>query len=156
MAVERLLEAVLIKVVANETTRPTKDKETIEAATFDDFIRFRLAPCSTATNHVDKDNSDATINIENEVRFLLRRELLDSKGIIQNSVVREVILGELLDDFNALIWVGEGLDTMSNAHDQLSLLFHLGNEILWCEARVDCTLEKQCSAIQRYQIVGQL
>merc|ERR1712224_932762 len=133
MAIKRLLEAVLIKVVPNETNRTSHNKEPIEAATCDDFVRFWSAPCSTATNHVNENNSNAPINVENEVRFLLCRELLHRKGVVQDRVVGKVLLSELLDDFNTLIGIGERLNTMSNAHDQLALLLHLSDEVFWCK-----------------------
>ena len=47
-----------------------------------------------------------------------------------------MLLGIILDDFNALVWIRQGLDAMANPHNELICLLHLIDELTWGGAAI--------------------
>ena len=86
MSVKRGAKPLLVKVVANESNGTAEDKETVEGTNLmvkasgisatqhvhsitylDILFSFLRAECTTVTKQIDKADSDATVNIQDEL-----------------------------------------------------------------------------------------
>lgn len=86
MSVKRGAKPLLVKVVANESNGTAKDKETVEGTNLivkelgtsatqhvnsitylDILFSFLRAECATVTKKINKADSDATVNIQDEL-----------------------------------------------------------------------------------------
>jgi len=100
MSVKRGAKPLLVKVVANESNGTAEDKETVEGTNLDILFSFLRAECTTVTKQINKADSDATVNIQDECILLRRRHLLNSEGIVEKTVAGEVLLDVLLDELD--------------------------------------------------------
>ena len=87
VTVESLFESILVEVVSNESNAPTQNEQSIEAAIFDHFIGFMMSEGATAPQHIHEAHRNCTINIQNQICFLLRCHLLDSKRKVEDCIV---------------------------------------------------------------------
>ena len=86
MSVKRGAKPLLVKVVANESNGTAEDKETVEGTNLlvnelgtdatqqvhsitylNILFSFLCAECTTVTKQIDKADSDATVNIQDEL-----------------------------------------------------------------------------------------
>ena len=77
---QSLLETLLVQKVANESNTSSQDKKSVQTTVLNLLISFLMTESATASKHVDKTHSYTAINIENQVRLLLRSHLFDSQG----------------------------------------------------------------------------
>jgi hypothetical protein len=156
VSVESSTQSLLVEVVSNETNAAAKDEETVENSHLHVVLNF-LGRESTAVAHqVDEADSDATIDVQNEVVLLGGGDGLDSDGIVEELGAGEVLLDELLDQLDTQIGVVPGLDSVANtrdyakvsicsgdvrypkrSHTQLVLLSHGVNKVTGAHALVE-------------------
>ena len=98
---------------------------------------------------INKAKSNATINIEDEVRLLLGSDLLNLPGVVQQGGGGEVLLGVLADEGDPLVWVVDALDPVADAHDQDALLLSLVHKIICNKPGVKSLGELSRGPIQR-------
>mmetsp|Transcript_117758 Transcript_117758/g.377784 ORF Transcript_117758/g.377784 Transcript_117758/m.377784 type:complete len:469 (-) Transcript_117758:1060-2466(-) len=148
VAVERLLEAELIQVVADEADGAAQDEEAVEAAEGHQVVALLPREGAARPDHVNERHGDATVHVQDEVRALAGRELLNLQGEVQHRGGLEVLLGIVLDEFHALVRVGQGLDAVANAHDELVRLLHILDEVLGANAAVEGLAEHLRGIVQ--------
>jgi hypothetical protein len=68
--VQRLLEPLLVQVVADEPNGPAQYKKTVETAVSNELISLLLCEGTTGAQHVYEAGSDAAVNVKDE-RLLL-------------------------------------------------------------------------------------
>ena len=78
---------------------------------------------------INEAKSNTAVNIEDQIWFLLGRDLLHLSGVVQHGGGGEVLLGKLTDNHNSLVGVVDALDSVTDAHDQLTLLLHFVHKI---------------------------
>jgi hypothetical protein len=134
MTVEWCTETLLVEVVSDEPNATTKHEQAIQRANLDVLIGLFRCECTTVAQEVDKADRNAAVNVENQLQkgmsdqlhdervetygiFLGSGHLLDSEGIVQEGVAREVLLDILLDELNTKIRVVHTLDLVSNSAD---------------------------------------
>ena len=100
----------------------------------DVLISFFGREGTRITEQIDEANSDATIDVEDQLKrgyeqlrlkfdsnthsVLLRGgDLLDSKGVVEQAVAREVLAHILLDELDAQIGVVDALDLVADTGD---------------------------------------
>merc|ERR1712217_633754 len=136
VAVKRLLQPQLVKVVADETNGAAQHEQAIEAPEGHQVITLFTTERAAGADHVHKGHGDAPVHIQNQVCTLARRQLLHLQSKVQNRGALEVRLRILLDEDHALVWVSERLDAVPDAHDELVSLLHLFDEVLGAHAAV--------------------
>jgi len=67
MAVERCAEALLVKMMADETNRTAKNEEAIQGTNLDVFISFFRGEGTAIAEEIDKADGDATIDVQDEL-----------------------------------------------------------------------------------------
>ena len=107
-----------------------------------------LGECTTGANHVHERHSNAAIHVQNQVCSLASGNLFHFQGIVQHWCGFKVLLRKSLDDFHSLVRVCQGLDPVSDAHDQLVALLHLLNPVLGCNTAALCISKHFGSIIQ--------
>jgi len=133
VAVERSAEALLVKVVADETDGATEDEQAVQGTDLDVFISFLGSEGTAIPEEIDETYGDATIDVQNELRegqgwietsrvethcVLLRGgHLLDGKGIIEQAMTGEVLVNILLDKLDTEIRVVDALDLVADTRD---------------------------------------
>ena len=100
MAIQRLLQPQLVKVVPDEANRPTQNEETVESAESHQILTLFLGECTTGANHVHERPSNAAIDVQNQVCSLASGNLFHFQGIVQHWCGFEVLLRKSLDDFH--------------------------------------------------------
>mmetsp|Transcript_75013 Transcript_75013/g.117377 ORF Transcript_75013/g.117377 Transcript_75013/m.117377 type:complete len:152 (-) Transcript_75013:2906-3361(-) len=70
MSVQRLLQALLIQVMPDETSRARQHEETIQATMIDQLIDLFVFEGAATPKHVDEATSNAAIDIQDEICFL--------------------------------------------------------------------------------------
>mmetsp|Transcript_29203 Transcript_29203/g.89337 ORF Transcript_29203/g.89337 Transcript_29203/m.89337 type:complete len:334 (-) Transcript_29203:2531-3532(-) len=136
VAVEGLLEALLVDVMADEADGAAEDEEAVEDAVGDEFVGFFEGEGAAVSEEVDEADGDAAVHVEDEVGALLRGDLFDGEGEVESGRLGEVLLGELLDDDDAHVRIFEGFDAVADAHDQKVVLLAVVHEVLGGHALV--------------------
>jgi hypothetical protein len=67
MSVQGSAETFLIKMMADETDAATENEESVERSNLDIFLRLLGGKSTAITEQVDEANSDASIDVENEL-----------------------------------------------------------------------------------------
>lgn len=117
VSVETSAQSLLVEVVSNETNAAAKDEETVENSHLHVVFNF-LGRESTAVAHqVNETDSNATIDVQNEVVLLGGGDSFNSDGIVEKLGAGEVLLSELLDQLDTQIGVVPGLDSVANTRD---------------------------------------
>ncbi|CAL1709374.1 unnamed protein product [Somion occarium] len=88
MAVERCAQTLLVKVMPNETDGSAKDEKTVQGT---NLYQGSLFWCegTTVSKEIDEANGDTPVDVQDQLKTL--RHLLDSKGIVEETVAREVL-----------------------------------------------------------------
>lgn len=115
MSVETSAQSLLVEVVGNQTHAATKNEETVEDTHLHVVLRLLSGESTAVAHEIHEADSNATVDVENEVVLLGGRDSLNSDGIIQQLSAREVLLHVVLDQFNTEIGVVTGLDTVTNS-----------------------------------------
>jgi len=92
VAVERLLEALLVEVVADEADRAAEDKEAVQHTALDVLVRLVAREGARAAEQVYEGAANRAVHVEDEVALLARRQLLDLERVLEHRRVREVVL----------------------------------------------------------------
>eukprot|EP00047_Mylnosiga_fluctuans_P002395 m.224315 g.224315 ORF g.224315 m.224315 type:complete len:1021 (+) comp11078_c0_seq1:64-3126(+) len=149
VSVQTLLQALLVQIVADKAGGPAQHEQAVQAAHLDVLIRLLGREGAALAQEIHKCDSNCAIHIENEVRLLGGRDLLNLHGVGEQVRPREMLLDILLDDGDAHVGILERLDTMANAHDQLVLAAHVSHKVLRRLATIICNSELAGSTIKR-------
>jgi hypothetical protein len=117
VAVKTGAQSLLIKVVGNQTDATAENEETVED-THLHVVLGLLGGESTAVAHeIDEANSNATVDVKDQVVLLGCGDSLDSDGVIQKLGAGEVLLDVFLNQLDTEIGVVAGLDTVANSRN---------------------------------------
>eukprot|EP00128_Syssomonas_multiformis_P007856 Colp12_sorted_trinity150504_noHs@35 len=148
VAVQTLLESLLVEVVADETDGAAQNEEAVKSTNINVLLALLRREGSAVTEEIHKHDTDRAVNVQDQVGLLGGCHLLNFKGEVEQRSGGEVLLGVLLDDLNTEIGVVQGLDSVTDAEDQLVLGTHAGDELLGAEARVEGSGELLCSTVE--------
>jgi hypothetical protein len=87
--VQRLLQALLVQRVANQSDAARQHKQAVQVANADDVIHLLLAEAAAAVQQVQEQRADAAVNVEHQVCSLLQRVLLNCDGVVKVLGARE-------------------------------------------------------------------
>lgn len=169
MAVESLLESLLVHVMTNESYAATQHKQRVDGAHIDvllcllavkiqnkltthlTLLELSLLPSEGAAvaQHIDESGGNDTIHIQNQIWLLAGGDPLHLQGILQQRTLWEVLHDELLDDLDTHIGIVDRLDTMANAQNELAVLTHLVDKLHGMQVGVVGLRELSGRAIQR-------
>ena len=145
VTVESGLETFLVHVVSDHTDGTSEQEESVETTGVDDFLDT-LTGESTSSHHVDHEDTDGTVDVEDECVFLLGCDLLDFESVVEQVVLRKVFERVFFEQLDTLVGVAQGFDTVSNPLD-IDLLFFLDvDEFFWAPAVVICFFEHDSRA----------
>jgi len=117
MPVETSTQPLLVKEMGNQTDTSAKDEETVEDTHLQVVLSLLLGEGTTVAYKVDEADSDATVNVENQVVLLRCCDRLDSQRVVEQLGAGEVLLDVLLDELDTEIWVVTRLDPVTNTGD---------------------------------------
>src|SRR5262249_3651027 len=83
MTVKRLREALLVHPVADQSDRAADNEQAIEHPKLDSFLDFFFAKVVRRPQHVNERHCDTSVDIQDQVVFLLRSNLLDLQSVVQ-------------------------------------------------------------------------
>mmetsp|Transcript_45424 Transcript_45424/g.117920 ORF Transcript_45424/g.117920 Transcript_45424/m.117920 type:complete len:402 (+) Transcript_45424:268-1473(+) len=149
VAVQRLLQAQLVQVVADEADGAAEHEEPVQAAEAHQLVALLPREGATGPDHVYEGDGDAAVDVQDKVGALPRRDLLHRQREVQDRSRLEVLLRVLLDQDHALVRVGQGLDAVPDAHDELVVLLAPVDEVLRGDAAVVCLAEHLRGVVQR-------
>jgi hypothetical protein len=131
MTVETSPQTLLVQEMGNETDRPTQDEQTVEYTHAEIVLSLLRRESTAVADQVDEADSDTAVHVKNQVVLLRGGDSLDSDGIIEQLVAREVLDDVLLDELDTQIRVVPRLDAMTDTRNELVLLSHGINEFSW-------------------------
>jgi hypothetical protein len=105
MPVQTSPEPLLVEEMSNETNAATEHEETIEDTHAKVVLSLLRRESAAVAHEVDKADSDATVNVKNEVVLLGGSDRFDGQSVVEQLSAGEVVLDELLDKLDAKIRV---------------------------------------------------
>ena len=103
--------------MGNQTNRSAKHEETVESAHLHVVFSLLLVEGAAIPEQINKADSDAAINVEDQVVLLGGGDGLDGNGVVEQLVVGEVLLHVLLDELDTEIGVVPRLDPVADTGD---------------------------------------
>jgi len=117
MAVETSPKPLLVEEVSNETNAATKNEETVKDTHLEVVLSFFVSESTAVAEQIDKANSDAAVDVEDQVVLLGGGDLLNGQCVVEQLERGEVLLDVVLDQLHTEIGVGAGLDSVANTWD---------------------------------------
>jgi len=139
MTVETSAQTLLVKEMGNKTNASAEDEETVKNTHLEVILGLLSRESTAVADKINKADSNATIDVENEVVLLGGGDSLNSKGVVEELVAREVVEDVLLDELDTEIGVVSGLDTVTNTRDELVGLAHAVNKVTGAKTLVEGT-----------------
>jgi hypothetical protein len=103
--------------MGNQTDTSAQDEETVENTHLQVVLSLLVGKGTTVADKVNETDSNASVNVENEVVLLGCCHGLDSERIVEQLGAGEVLLNVLLDKLDTEIVVVAGLDPVANTGD---------------------------------------
>ena len=117
MPVETSPEPLLVEEVGNQTDRATKHEQTVEDTHLEVILSLLVGESTTVADEVNEADSNAAVDVENEVILLRCCDTLDSEGVVEQLCAGEVLLDVFLDELDTEIGVVAGLDPVADTGD---------------------------------------
>ena len=117
MPVETSAQPLLIQEMGNETDTPAENEETVEDTHLEVVFSLLRGERAAVAHQVNKADSNAAVDVENEVVLLGRCDRLDCKSVVEHLEAREVLVHVLLNELDTKIGVVSGLDPVTNTRD---------------------------------------
>jgi hypothetical protein len=117
MPVKTSTQPLLVKEMGNQTDTSAKDEETVKDTHLQVVLSLLLGEGTTVANKVDEADSDAAVNVENQVVLLRCCDRLNSERVVEQLSAGEVLLDVLLDKLDTKIGVVTRLDPVTNTRD---------------------------------------
>jgi hypothetical protein len=117
VTIQTSAQALLIQEVGNQTNASSENEETVENTHLQVVFGLLSGESARVAQQVDEADSNATINVQNQVILLRGGDRLDGNGVVQQLVAGEVLDHVFLNQLNAEIGVVTGLDTVTNTGD---------------------------------------
>jgi hypothetical protein len=111
----------LIQKVCNQTDTTAKHEQAVQNAHAQVVFCLFWREGAAVAEEVNKADSDATVDIEDQIVFLGGSNGLDSDGVVKKFVGREVLDDEFLDELDTQIRVGTRLDTVTDTGNYASV-----------------------------------
>lgn len=117
VSVQTSAQSLLVQEVGNKTNGTAKHEQTVQHTHLEVVFRLFLAESAAVSEQVDEANSNASVDVKNEVVLLGGGNTLDGDGVIEELGRWEVLLAELLYKGDTQVRVVAGLDTVTNTGD---------------------------------------
>jgi hypothetical protein len=114
VAVETSAQALLIKVVGNETDGATEHEQTVEDTHAHVVLTLLGGEGTAVAEEVNKADGDTAVDVEDQVVLLGGGDGLNGDSVVEQLGAGEVLLDELLDELDTEIGVVAGLDLVAN------------------------------------------
>eukprot|EP00052_Salpingoeca_macrocollata_P018756 m.154460 g.154460 ORF g.154460 m.154460 type:complete len:427 (-) comp20789_c0_seq1:2231-3511(-) len=148
VAVEPLLQAALVNVVAEETGGTTQHKQPVQAANFHILVGLLKSESARLSQQVHKGHCNGAVHVQDQVGLLLGGDLLDLQRVVEQRCLGKVLLHVVLDDNHAHIRVLQRLDAVTNSHDELALFLLVVDKVAGGHATVVSFGKHACCSIQ--------
>lgn len=117
MPVKTSAQSLLVKEMGNETNTSAEDEETVEDTHLQVVLSLLLGEGTTVADKVNEADSDASVDVENQIVLLRCGHRLDSKRVVEQFGAGEVLLDVLLDELDTKIGVVTRLDPVTDTRD---------------------------------------
>lgn len=129
MTVQRRAQPLLVEVMPNETDAASENEQAVERTNLDVLVRLFRRERARITQQVNEAHRDTAVDVQDE-RVLLRcGDLLDSKGVVEQRVRREVPVNVLLHELDTQVRVVRALDLMANTADYSERHLIINNDV---------------------------
>ena len=134
MSVETLFQPLLVQIMPNETDAATQNKKPIQRANVDELLRFLVGEAATGPHEVDKRDCNHSVDVEDQIGFLGSGDFLHLQSVVQQRMGGELLVDVGLENLGSLVGVVDRLHSVTNTHDQLTLLAHVVHKVVWMNA----------------------
>jgi hypothetical protein len=114
MPIEASPEPLLVQEMGNQTDATTKDEEAVEDSHLQVVLGFLGRKRTAVAHKINKADSNATIDVEDQVVLLGSSNGLHSQRIVEHLTAGEVVLDVVLDKLDTKVRVVSGLDPVAN------------------------------------------
>lgn len=148
MTVETGAQSLLVEVVGNETDAATQDEETVEDTHGEVILSLLRGEGTAVAEEIDEADSNAAIDVEDQVVLLGGGDGLDGQGVVEELVAGELGKDVLLDKLDTQIGVVAGLDAVTDTGDELVGLAHAVDELAGAQVLVESLGELLGSTVE--------
>ena len=141
MTVETSAQTLLVEEMGNKTNAAAQDEETVQDTHLEVVLSLLGGEGTAVAEEIDEADGNAAIDVEDQVVLLGGGDSLDSQGVVEHFVAREIGQDVLLNQLDTEIGVVARLDTVTNTGDELVALAHAVNELTGAETSVSSTGE---------------
>lgn len=106
MPVQAGAQSLLVQEVCNETDTASKDEQPVEDTHAQVVLCFFGRKGTAVAEQIDETDSNAAVNVENQIVFLGGGDGFHGDGVVKEFVGGEVLDHEFFDELNAEIGVG--------------------------------------------------
>jgi hypothetical protein len=117
MSVKTSAQPLLVEEMGNQTDTSAEDEESVQDTHLEVVLGLLVGEGTAVADKVNEADSNATVDVEDEVVLLRSSHGLDSKGVVEQLGAGEVLLDVLLDELDTEIRVVAGLDPVANTRD---------------------------------------
>lgn len=105
MPVQTRPQPFLIQIMRDQTDAPAKNKQAVENTHVQIVFGLFGAEGAAIAHQIYEANGDATVDVEDEIVLLGRRDGFNRDGVVQHFAAGEALLDKLLDQLDAEIRV---------------------------------------------------
>lgn len=119
MTIQPLLQPLLIQIMSNESNTTTQHKQPIQCPNLYVLGRFFRCKRPRMSQQIHKQDTYGPIHVQNKIILLLRGDVLDLEGVVQEGRGGKALMRKVHQDTNTEIRVGFGFNFMTDAEDEL-------------------------------------
>lgn len=97
MSIQTGPQTLLVKVMRDQTDTPSKHEQAVEDTHVHVVFGFLGAEGTAIPHQINEADSDAAIDVENEIVLLRCSDSLDSNSIVEHLAAGKALLDELFD-----------------------------------------------------------
>ena len=117
MSVQAGAQSLLIQEMCNQTDTASQDEQTVQNTHAEIVLCLFGREGAAVAQQVDEADSNAAVDVQDQVVFLGSGDGLDGDGVIKKLVGGEVFDNKFFDELNTEIGVGARLDAVTNTGD---------------------------------------
>lgn len=117
MSIQTSSQTLLVEVMSDQADAPSQNKETVEDTHLQIILGLFWTKGAAVAHKIDEADSDAAVNVENEVVLLGCCHCFNRNGIFEHFAAWEALLDKFFDKLYAEIGVIARLDLVANTRD---------------------------------------
>ncbi len=117
MPIQASPQSLLIQIMRNQSNTPTQHEQPVQHAHIQVIFSFLRAESATVTHEIDEADSDAAVDVEDQVVFFGGGDGFNGDGVLEHFAAGKAFLHEFFDEFDAQVGVIAGFYFVADSRD---------------------------------------